>query len=177
MLDQITLKEISKKFEELKFNHDQGLLVSYRDYTDNIDSYFVILNEPETIDLEKRLKDAFQYSDCYIVSILDLSFDLQNALQDTQFDDIIEKVNRHTLYSNYKEQDMKENQEAVNHPTHYNMGKIEVIDYIEDHNFNFNLGNAIKYISRCEHKGKKVEDLKKAVWYIKREIKRIGGNE
>jgi hypothetical protein len=53
--------------------------------------------------------------------------------------------------------------ENVNHPSHYNAGKIEVIDYIEDHNFNFNLGNAIKYISRCEHKGKKVEDLRKAV--------------
>lgn len=61
----------------------------------------------------------------------------------------------------------------VNHPSHYNQGKIEVIDYIEDKGFNFNLGNAIKYISRCEHKGKKKEDLEKAIWYIQREISKI----
>lgn len=60
----------------------------------------------------------------------------------------------------------------VDHPNHYNQGKIEVIDYIEDKGFNFNLGNAIKYISRCEHKGKKKEDLEKAIWYLKREIEK-----
>lgn len=61
-------------------------------------------------------------------------------------------------------------EEKVNHPQHYNQGKIEVIDYIEDKGFNFNLGNAIKYISRCEFKGKKKEDLQKAIWYLQREI-------
>lgn len=59
----------------------------------------------------------------------------------------------------------------VNHPSHYTYGKIEVIDYIEDKGFNYNLGNAIKYISRCEHKGKKAEDLQKAIWYLNRELK------
>lgn len=68
----------------------------------------------------------------------------------------------------------EEKKEMVNHPSHYNMGKIEVIDFIEDHNLNFNLGNAVKYIARCEHKGKKTEDLMKALWYINREIDRIG---
>lgn len=60
--------------------------------------------------------------------------------------------------------------DAVNHPSHYNQGSIEVIDYIEDHGFDFNLGNAIKYISRAGHKGSAVEDQKKAIWYINREI-------
>lgn len=68
-------------------------------------------------------------------------------------------------------------QETVNHPSHYNKGKIEVIDYIEDKGFNFNLGNAVKYISRCEHKGKKVEDLNKAIWYLQREIERGNKND
>ena len=72
---------------------------------------------------------------------------------------------------------MSDNKEMVNHPQHYNMGKIEVIDFIEDHNLNFNLGNAVKYISRCEHKGKKEEDLRKALWYVNRELMRIGGLE
>jgi hypothetical protein len=38
---------------------------------------------------------------------------------------------------------------------------------------NFNLGNAIKYIWRAALKGKHLEDLKKAVWYINREIARL----
>lgn len=62
--------------------------------------------------------------------------------------------------------------EAVNHPAHYNVGKIEVIEAIEDWNLNFSLGNAIKYIARADHKDKPLEDLKKARWYIDREIER-----
>ncbi len=65
------------------------------------------------------------------------------------------------------------NKDAVNHPSHYNTGSIEVIDFIEDKKLNFNLGNAVKYLCRCEVKydGKKrIEDLNKAIWYIKRQI-------
>ena len=60
----------------------------------------------------------------------------------------------------------------VNSPTHYNIGKIEVIEAIEDWKLNFNLGNAIKYIARCEHKENKKQDLEKAKWYIEREIRK-----
>lgn len=65
--------------------------------------------------------------------------------------------------------------EKVNHPNHYNSGKIEVIDYIEDQNLNFSRGNAIKYISRAGKKdpAAEIEDLKKAAWYINREIERL----
>lgn len=63
----------------------------------------------------------------------------------------------------------------VNHPAHYNGGKYEVIDVIEDWGLNFSRGSAIKYIARA---GKKpgeteVQDLEKAAWYIQREIERI----
>ena len=61
----------------------------------------------------------------------------------------------------------------VNNPTHYNTGTIEVITAIEDWKLNFNLGNAIKYIGRCEHKNNKKEDIKKAIWYLERELKNI----
>jgi len=61
----------------------------------------------------------------------------------------------------------------VNHPNHYNQGKIEVIEAIEDWGLGFNDGNVIKYISRAKHKGKPLEDLKKAKWYLEREINRI----
>jgi hypothetical protein len=62
----------------------------------------------------------------------------------------------------------------INHPSHYTDGKIEVIDYIEDKNFNFNLGNAIKYISRAGKKANntKEQDLLKAIFYINREIQK-----
>ena len=66
----------------------------------------------------------------------------------------------------------------VNHPAHYTSGKIEVIDFIEDKELNFNLGNVVKYVARCGRKkspgmsmdAKALEDLKKARWYIEREI-------
>ena len=66
-----------------------------------------------------------------------------------------------------------EEKEMVNHPSHYNMGKYEAIDVIEDWNLNFNLGNAVKYISRAGHKDDIVQDLKKSLWYIERDIQRL----
>ena len=64
--------------------------------------------------------------------------------------------------------------EAINHPSHYADGKIEVIDFIEDKNLNFNLGNVIKYVARAgkKDKSKELEDLQKALWYLQREINR-----
>ena len=60
--------------------------------------------------------------------------------------------------------------EKVNHPSHYNEGEYEVIDIIYYWKLNFNLGNAVKYIARADHKGKKRKDLFKAIWYLQREI-------
>ena len=60
--------------------------------------------------------------------------------------------------------------EAVDHPEHYNRGAFETIDVIEDWGLNFNVGNAVKYISRYEHKNNPKEDLHKAIWYLEREI-------
>jgi hypothetical protein len=66
----------------------------------------------------------------------------------------------------------EEKPEAVNHPSHYNMGKIEVIDAIEDWQLNFNRGSMIKYIARAGRKdpAKEKEDLEKARFYLDREI-------
>ena len=62
--------------------------------------------------------------------------------------------------------------EMVNHPDHYQGNKMEVIDVIEDYDLGFSLGNAIKYILRADAKGNRKQDLKKAIWYIQREIDR-----
>ncbi len=60
------------------------------------------------------------------------------------------------------EEDATVAQDMVNHPAHYTAGNIEVIDFIEDQQLPYHLGNAVKYISRCRHKGKEKEDIKKS---------------
>lgn len=71
--------------------------------------------------------------------------------------------------------------DAVQNPQYYTDTKIEVIEYIEDKNLGFCLGNAIKYISRAgkkhsadkSDKEKMIQDLNKSIWYINRRIKEI----
>lgn len=58
----------------------------------------------------------------------------------------------------------------INSPAHYRDGGIETIDFIEAKQLGYNLGNVIKYVSRAGKKGDRLEDLKKAQWYLAREI-------
>ena len=60
----------------------------------------------------------------------------------------------------------------INRPKHYNQGRIEPIEVIEDWELNYHLGNVIKYIARAKYKGQYREDLRKAKWYIERELKK-----
>lgn len=60
--------------------------------------------------------------------------------------------------------------DPVNNPAHYTVGGIETIDFIEAKGLGYNLGNAVKYMTRADHKGNKLEDLRKAQWYLAREI-------
>jgi hypothetical protein len=65
--------------------------------------------------------------------------------------------------------------DPVNHPKHYtnHPSGIECIQITE--HMGFNLGNAIKYIWRADLKADAIEDMKKAVWYIQREIAKREG--
>lgn len=74
------------------------------------------------------------------------------------------------------EQCIRIEHDAVNHPSHYTRGKIEVIDFIEDQQLPYHLGNVIKYIARAGYKGDKLEDLKKARWYLDRYINEVMEN-
>lgn len=65
--------------------------------------------------------------------------------------------------------------DLVNKPPHYLTGKIEVIDFIDDQKLDFYCGNVIKYICRHKHKGKPLQDLKKARWYLDRTIRLMEG--
>lgn len=62
--------------------------------------------------------------------------------------------------------------DMVNHPAHYGGAEnpYEAIKVIEAWGLGFNLGNTVKYISRAGKKGAALEDLKKAAWYLAREI-------
>lgn len=71
----------------------------------------------------------------------------------------------------------EESNDIVNKPSHYTYGKIEIIEIVEQvtatypTNIAFSIGNALKYICRAPFKNG-VEDLKKAVWYLDRAIKK-----
>ena len=84
------------------------------------------------------------------------------AMTDNEFLDLIEH-------------DKPANNDAINHPAYYTDGKIEVSDFIADKNLNFFRGNVVKYVTRAGKKdpSKEVEDLKKAEWYLNREIDRL----
>ena len=65
--------------------------------------------------------------------------------------------------------------EAVNHPAHYGGADnpYEAIKVIEAWGLGFCLGNTVKYISRAGKKGDYLEDLKKAQWYLARQIAQL----
>lgn len=91
-------------------------------------------------------------------------------------DDLFKRY-KNCVIGNWKQwqKDAVKEHDPVNHPSHYTDGKIEVIDFIEDKKLGFHLGNAVKYISRAGKKNpaKTVEDLEKAIWYIKRYIREL----
>lgn len=70
---------------------------------------------------------------------------------------------------------MNSEQNNINHPTHYGGAEntYEAIKVIEAWHLGFNLGNVVKYISRAGKKGNKLEDLKKAQWYLQHEIEKL----
>ena len=61
--------------------------------------------------------------------------------------------------------------DPVSHPSHYTLGKIEVFDFIKAWDMSFPEGNVIKYVTRAPYKGKRLQDLKKARWYLDQLIK------
>jgi hypothetical protein len=58
-------------------------------------------------------------------------------------------------------------------PRHYTFSAIEPIDVIETWQLGFHLGNVVKYIARAGRKGARLDDLRKARWYLDREIRRM----
>jgi hypothetical protein len=67
--------------------------------------------------------------------------------------------------------------DPIHHPAHYTFGAIEVIDAVEAWQLGFHLGNVVKYVVRAGRKGDQLVDLRKARWYLDREIGRIEREE
>jgi hypothetical protein len=89
------------------------------------------------------------------------------VLVDTDADDTVTGVNYAVQADAAREQDL------VNHPQHYNShpSGVECITVVE--HMGFNIGNAVEYLWRADHKDNAVEDLRKAAWYLNREINRL----
>lgn len=88
---------------------------------------------------------------------------------------IIKKTMGNIISSYLDSQPDRKQSEAVNHPAHYGGAEntYEAIKVIEAWRLGFCLGNVVKYISRAGKKGSKLEDLKKAQWYLAREIEKL----
>lgn len=63
--------------------------------------------------------------------------------------------------------------DPVNRPPHYTYSVVEPIDAIEAWRLGYHLGNVVKYVCRAEHKGDRLEDPRKAQFYLDREIENL----
>ena len=83
---------------------------------------------------------------------------------------------KNIILPEYDKSKISETFNTVSHPAHYTAGrKYEPRKVIADWGLNFNLGNAVKYVSRAGRKGDKIEDLRKAIQYIEFEIEELEG--
>lgn len=72
---------------------------------------------------------------------------------------------------------MTSGNDTIERPAHYTYSAIEPISVIEAWALGFHLGNVLKYVARAGRKDSKIEDLRKARWYLDREIKRMEEDE
>lgn len=66
---------------------------------------------------------------------------------------------------------------VVDNPIYYSQGEIQPYDFIKAQKMDFTEGSIIKYLTRYKFKGKPLEDLKKARWYLDKLIEKEGKNE
>ena len=132
------------------------------------------LTQTELADkLGKTLRTVQKYENGEILPSINNVYEIAKALE-VFSNDIIGGAAKGF---NFFDVDIEEKKEMIDHPSHYNQGKFEAIDVIEDWKLNFNLGNTVKYISRAGHKDNIIQDLKKASWYLNREIERLEKGE
>ena len=121
------------------------------------------LTERGLIAILMKLEEMFENDELKIEALNESVCNSWNNIFD-------KRVKNYDVYNEINKKEM------INHPSHYNQG-IEAIDYIESHKMGFNIGNVIKYVTRAKHKGTELQDLRKALWYLDREIKRLEKGE
>ena len=100
------------------------------------------------------------------------------------FQDVIDIIRHKPIAKRYKptKEEKEMQNDNVNRPSHYTSGEIECIDAIKasmtpEEFRGFLKGNSMKYIWRYRQKGKPIEDLRKAEWYLKKLIEEVEGHE
>ena len=91
----------------------------------------------------------------------------------------MQEIIRKTPVSSVREDEEKG--DAVNHPPHYTTGGIETLDVIRakmssDRFQGYLMGNVLKYLLRCEYKEKRIEDIKKAQFYLNALVEEMDKN-
>lgn len=108
---------------------------------------------------------------------------VKNGVTTEELNDGFKKIR--SMIENNVHELPEESNKSVDHPSHYNHGGRETIDDIKDHLNDSDwdayqgglLFNVYKYIDRAPYKGKCLEDLKKAAWYLNKLIEEVGDND
>jgi len=152
--------------------------VPFNEYTITDDNYFdlwsnYIESKTESVSEDKKPSVRWIKKDT-LVTDEGQHIEIPERIMKDPMTDLIgyvdKQINKHTESNDVQQRKRKD---TVNHPSHYNYGEIEVIDFIEqvtkhyNPNVAYHIGNAIKYLARSPHKNGK-EDVDKARWYIER---------
>lgn len=115
-----------------------------------------------------ELDPESNYTDLAEMSIDELRGHYENMIED-EID-----IDLETSPLNWIPDELIDTRETIDHPDHYTKGrKYEPYKVIRDWDLNFNLGSAVKYIARAGRKDDAIEDLEKAIEYLKFEIEEM----
>lgn len=137
-------------------------------------------DNPELLDYYKLLWTEYKqwYEDYNYSPKMKIKVETYNPNDKESIDKVIEQIKAKLKEVRGEEQE----EDLVNHPKHYTQNGVETIDVIERmlgawESEGYYLGNIVKYLDRCEYKGNKEQDLKKAQWYLKRALEKEGVTE
>jgi hypothetical protein len=132
--------------------------------------YIVMSNEKKKPKVTKKKKPNWKQMGFFSSNVSAVS-EIEDTVTDTHKERMMELAYGTTAGRKTR---MEGNRgDPVNNPAHYTVGGIETIDFIEAKKLNYRLGNVVKYLTRADHKGNKIEDLRKAQWYLEREIESL----
>lgn len=154
----------------------------FEHYIDQVDIVYLTYIDGEYIDCDVAVSEEFRdklYNDFDIYEYV--KYEQINS--SNKYDRVNYTISRHIRKVQNTNTIEDNAEDSVNHPSHYNQGTIETIDCIENAVAGYSAieavsaGNVVKYVSRAPFKGSKLEDLKKARWYLNRLIKHNEHNE